>query len=179
MQQNEQQAAHPLSRIIILFTLSVSLFSLSVSHAGESFLILPAIHLLLNGNVYEDETCGINYIDNDPKYDLVYEGLYYYQPDMSHTRYGLEQLSDSEFNQLSMTDSRKVADNLLAALFFGYPAQTLENKITSGNFLCSVRKGLSEKNNNMAWVEEEIRSDDHYYHSDWGINEVYDILARF
>ena len=179
MRQNEQQAAHPLSRIIILFTLSVSLFSLSVSHAGESFLILPAIHLLLNGNVYEDETCGINYIDNDPKYDLVYEGLYYYQPDMSHTRYGLEQLSDSEFNQLSMTDSRKVADNLLAALFFGYPAQTLENKITSGNFLCSVRKRLSEKNNNMAWVEEEIRSDDHYYHSDWGINEVYDILARF
>ena len=149
MQRSKCHAGHPLSRIkSILFILSICLFSVSLSHAGDKFLVLPAINLLL----LRDETCGIIYYDNDPKYDLIYKGLYYYRPEMSHTSYRLEQLSDSEFNRLSMTDKRKVADKLLASLFFGYPANTMENKITSGNFLCSVRKGLFEKKNNMAWV---------------------------
>ena len=180
MVYNKHQTSPPLSLITIILSLLITcLFPISLSYAGQGFVILPAINLLLNGDVLVDANCGINYIDNDEKYDLVYRGLYYYQPEMSHTSYGLEQLSDSEFNRLSSTDKRKVADNLLAALFFGYPAQTLDNKITSGNFLCSVRKGLFEKNNDMVWVEEEIRNDVRYYHSDWAANEVYDILARF
>lgn len=176
MQQSECHAGHPLSRIqSILFILSVCLFSVSLSHAADKLLVLPAINLLLLGN----ETCGINYYDNDPKYDLIYKGLYYYRPEMSHISYRLEQLSDSEFNGLSMAGKRKVADKLLASLFFGYPPKTLENKITSGNFLCSVRKGLSEDENNMAWVEDEIRNEDRYYHNEYYPDEVYDILARF
>jgi hypothetical protein len=88
-------------------------------------------------------------------------------------------LSDSEFNRLSITNKRIVADKLLTSLFFGYPFQELEAKMASGHFLCSVRKGLTEKQNNMVEVEEEIVNEDHYYHSEWANNEVLDILARF
>lgn len=133
---------------------------------------LPAI---LSGN----PSCTISYEDDDPKYDLAYLGLYYFRPDMSHESYRLPQLTDQEFNALSLTDRRKVADTLLSSLFYGYPADILKQKITSRDFLCSVRKGLFEKTNNMVWVEEEIRDDTRFYHSEWAINEVYDILARF
>ena len=159
----------------LFFILITSLFSANLSHAADDFLLLPAVNLLLSRNT----TCGMSYADNNPKYDLQYKGLYYYQNEMSHTRYGLQQLSDSDFNQLSLTDRRKVADKLLSSLFFGYPAKALDQRITSSSFLCSVRRGLFEKKNDMARVEKEIRNDERYYHHEYYNNDVHDILARF
>jgi len=160
----------------IVFILSFFLFPIASMHAAENAALLPAINLLLNNG---NKSCFIDYIDDDPKYDLVYKGLYYYQPVMPHTQYVLEQLSDAEFNNLPLADRKKVADKLLATLFYGYPPQVLRQKITSGNFLCSIRHGMSKETNDMAAVEEEIRNDEHYYHSDWSPNELFDILARF
>jgi hypothetical protein len=145
-------------------------------HATENPTLIPVINLLLNNG---NKSCSIDYIDDDPKYDLAYKGLYFYQPAMPHTQYELEQLSDADFNSLTLTDRRKVADKLLATLFYGYPPQVLHQKITSGNFLCSIRQGLFTEKNDMVWVENEIRNDDHYYHTQWSPNEIFDILARF
>ena len=123
--------------------------------------------------------CPISYRDSDPKYGLQYLGLYYFSPDMSHRKYGLAQLSDLDFNRLSLSDRRKVADKLLSTLFFGYPEDVLLEKINARRFLCNVRKGLMEETNDMVAVEVEIRDEARYYHSDYAVNEVYDILARF
>lgn len=144
------------------------------AHAANNSSILPAINFLL----LSSDSCGINFSVNDPKYDLVYKGLYFYKPELPPSSYKLPQLSESEFNRLSIANRRKVADKLLTALFFGYPYKTLNAKITSGHFLCSVRKGLTEEQNDMAWVEEEIQNEVRYYHSEWANNEVIDILAR-
>lgn len=160
----------------IFFILSIFLFTPPAVHAAENPALLPVINLLLNNG---NKSCFIDYIDDDPKYDLVYKGLYYYTPVMPHTQYVLEQLSDAEFNNLTLSDRKKVADKLLATLFYGYPPQVLLQKITSGSFLCSIRHGLFTDTNDMVWVENEIRNDDHYYHANWSPNEIFDILARF
>ncbi len=156
--------------------LAFYLFPVSIVQAAEKDCLVPILSLLLNGN---KKPCFINYIDDDPKYDLEYKGLRYYQPEKPHTQYVLEQFSDSDFNKLSLNDRRKVADKLLATLFFGYPPGILQQKITSENFICSVRQGLFKETNNMVLVEEEIRNNERYYHSNWDVNELYDILARF
>ncbi len=165
--------------LVPLLTVGILLCAVPLSHANDNnILILRAVNfLLLSGN----KTCNIYYSADDAKYNLAYQGLYYYQPEMSHTSYRLKQLSDKEFNQLSMDNRRKVADKLLTSLFFGYPAPVLDQKLTSGNFLCSVHKGLFEKKNNMDLVEAEIRDKDKYYRDDnnWRPYEVMDILARF
>jgi len=156
--------------LIVAFVLG----SAPASHADFDYLLyLPAIV----GN----RPCNLSYDSDDPKFDLAYEGLYYFRPDMASSDYELTQLSDSKFNRLSMQDKRKVADKLLTSLFFGYPAPILKQKITSRHFLCSIRKGLSVAKNNMAQVENEIRNEARYYREDnnWRPYEVFDILARF
>ncbi len=177
MQKTEPQQKVSRFRIKqIILILSFFFSSVSLVNAAENVCLLPVLNLLLNSG---NKPCIINYIDDDPKYDIVYKGLNYYRPEMPHTEYVLEQFSDSDFNKLSLADRRKVADKLLATLFYGYPPHALQEKITSGNFLCSIRQGMRNETNNMVFVEEEIRNDDHYYHSNWSPNEIFDILARF
>ncbi len=150
-----------------------------MSHAADrDLLTLRAVNLLLLG---DNTTCDMNYDTDNPKFDLAYRGLYYYRPDMSPSGYKLRPLSDATFNGLSMIDKRKVADKLLTTLFFGYPAPVLNQKLTSGHFLCSVRRELSTEENNMPLVETEIRDESRYYRDDnnWRPYEVLDILARF
>ncbi len=150
----------------------------SLLHAADDTLFLRAVNHLLLGS----DSCYVHQDANDIKYSSsYYEGLYEYRKDMSHRSYGLKQLSDSSFSRLSLSDKGKVADKLLSSLFFGYPASQLKEKVSSGNFICSIRKGLAERSNNMASVEEEIRDENRYYHSTSSSsqNDVYDILARF
>ena len=145
-----------------------------LSHSGNNILLfMPSI--------LANQACSMDYDADDPKFDLVYRGLYYYWPDMSPSGYKLRQLSDARFNGLSLADKRKVADKLLTTLFFGYPAPVLKQKITSSHFLCSVRHGLAEEKNNMPQVEAEITNESRYYRDDnnWRPYEVFDILARF
>jgi hypothetical protein len=158
----------------------MGLLTTQMSHAADSIRFLEPVYLLLMQN----NVCNSDIIyDNasDSKFNLVYKGLTYYQPDLSPSRYKLRQLSDTTFNNLSLTNKRKVADKLLASLFYGYPEPVLKEKISSGSFLCSVRQGLSQQRNNMAEVEEQIRDETKYYRDDnsWRPYEVADILARF
>ncbi len=163
------------SQLFLFFCISCCAMTVPrSSHAGDNDL--PFLQLLL-----ANQTCSMTYDADDPKYNLVYKGLYYYRQDLSPSAYRLRQLSDSRFNSLSMTDKRKVADKLLTSLFFGYPAPVLDRKLKSGHFLCSVRRELSAEENNMVQVEAEIRDESRYYRDDdnWRPYEVFDILARF
>lgn len=160
--------------VVSLLTVGILLGTFHLSHGSDNILLfLPP--LLAN------QTCSVSYDADDPKYNLVYKGLYYYRPDLSPSSYKLRQLSDARFNGLSMTDKRKVADKLLTTLFFGYPAPVLDQKLGSSHFLCSVRRELAEEKNNMVQMEAEIRDETKYYRDDnnWRPYEVFDILARF
>ena len=167
-------------RNALIFLLFLSILPPSLKADEQAALLtLRAVSLLLLKS--DNASCSISYDSSDPKYDISYQGLWYYQPEMSHTSYKMAQLTDAEFNQLSMDERRKVADKLLSSLFFGYPAPVLDNMLRAGTFLCSVRQGLFSERNNMAAVEEEIRNEEQYYRDDnsWRPYEVSDILARF
>jgi len=173
-------AAQPRKKISRFFFMAFFLI------AGLALTSTPLAHANFNLPLFipvitSNPPCHISYDSNDPKFDLVYQGLYYYRPDMPSAQYKLPQLSDSKFNRLSTFNKRKVADKLLTTLFFGYPAPVLKQKINSRRFLCSVRHGLAEIKNNMPQVENEIRNETRYYRDDnnWRPYEVFDILARF
>lgn len=158
----------------ILFLVPVLILSNApVSPASDMFLFMPAI--------LASPTCSVITDPPDPKYDIVYKGLHYYRRDLTPSQYKLRQLSDRTFNSLAQYEKRKVADKLLSSLFFGYQAPELTSRISSGHFLCTVRKQLSQNKNNMASVEREIRNEARYYRDDnnWRPYEVMDILARF
>ena len=166
--------------VTMLLTIFFTFINVHLSPAADNqTLLTPAYFLLLSNTTCSE---NINYDDTgDSKFDLSYKGLQYYQPDMSPLRYKLPQLSDTTFNALSTRNKRIVADKLLTTLFFGYPEPVLQEMINSKSFLCTVRRGLAQRRNNMALVEKEIRNEDKYYRDDnnWRPYEVFDILARF
>ncbi len=179
MQDCSRRLGYVVSRFrILLFSLCTSLVFSAMSYSADNNGFLSSIYMLLS----QQPGCTLNYDDpTDPKYELVYRGLHYYHTDMSPSGYRLTQLTDTIFNALSESNKRKVADKLLATLFFGYAAPDLQQKIHSGNFLCSIRSSLAEKTNDMVAVENEIRNEEHFYRADnnWRPYEVFDILARF
>jgi len=165
------------SRIYILVLLACLLPAQVHADKESAILTLRAVNLLL----LSGGTCSISYDSSDPKYDIAYQGLWYYRPEMSHTNYVLPQLDDREFNRLPLTERRKIADKLLSSLFFGYPAPALDRMLNSGTFLCTIRQRLFSMRNNMNAVEAEIRDEEKYYRGDnsWRPYEAFDILARF
>ena len=165
------------SRIYILVLLACLLPAQVHADKESAILTLRAVNLLL----LSGGTCSISYDSSDPKYDIAYQGLWYYRPEMSHTNYVLPQLDDREFNRLPLTERRKIADKLLSSLFFGYPAPALDRMLNSGTFLCTIRQRLFSTRNNMNAVEAEIRDEEKYYRGDnsWRPYEAFDILARF
>jgi len=118
--------------------------------------------------------------ENDTKYDIVYKGLAFYQHDLPSASYRLPQLSDSEFNALTDTQKRTVADKLLSTLFFGYPEKTLTAKIDSGTFLSDIRESLKLETIDREALESYI-SDETYFrqYSRWAEPQAIKILTRF
>ncbi len=116
-------------------------------------------------------------ISDDEKFALTYKGLRFYSPNLPYSSYKLEQLSDSEFNALSSENQLKVADKLLASLFFGYPLDILKSKIDSGSFISAVKEGLKEDKNDLTKVENYI-ADENYFAQSSSNMEVLNILAR-
>ncbi len=159
---------------LVLLSLVFILPASSLSLAADNKKPLPAIELLLTGL----ESCGITRDSSDPKFDISYLGLNYYAAPLSHESYSLPQLSDREFNGLSTQEKRLVADKLLSSLFYGYNYDELEQLISSGSFLCHVRKGLTEQKNDIAALEAYLLDDEYFVHQDYYENEVHDILAR-
>ena len=115
----------------------------------------------------------------DPKYNLEYKGLVFYQRDMPPENYTLGKLSDSTFNALTQIQKLQVANKLLSTLFFGYPQNILLEKINSGHFISDVYNGLNEEHTDKEWLESYIIDSDIFYQSRYGEQEATDIITRF
>jgi hypothetical protein len=115
---------------------------------------------------------------NDTKYNLEYQGLSFYQEAMPSANYGLKQLSNSDFNALTPANKLIVADKLLSTLFFGYPANELEQKIEAGNFINDIKEGLKEEQTDRVALEEHILDEDKFYQSS-SKEPMVKILNRF
>lgn len=169
------------SRVVLIFMIAQFLSGASnLGFASQDAYsrLLPALELLLKVNK-SGSACNIVVNTNDPKFDLEYLGLYYFSPLLETKRYGLSQLSDDEFNDLTVREKLKVADKLLSSLFFGYSHDELLNHINSGSFLCSIKHGMTEISNPISEIEDYILNDEFFFHYDYYDNEVHDILARF
>lgn len=144
-------------------------------YGAEKPATIAAIELLLSGI----GSCGITTTSEGNHFDMSYQGLNYYTSPKSHQGYTLPQLSDREFNRLSATNKKLVADKLLSSLFFGYQYDELEALLSSGKFLCSIRKGLTERKNDIPKLEAQLLDNEVFEHYEYWDNEVHDILARF
>ncbi len=110
-----------------------------------------------------------------------YKGLQFYHQNMPVSDYKLNQLTDSEFDELDETKQLAIANKLLATLFFGYPLKELKTKISNGNFLSSIRNGLDTEGTDKEWLENYILDDSVFqqYQSQWYEPQAITILTRF
>lgn len=119
--------------------------------------------------------------ENEPStiYDIEYKGLYSYYQNIPIENYHLQPLTDSSFNALTSTQQLQIADKLLTTLFFAYPHDILQNKISSGNFLQDIQTALKTDTTDKATLESTIINDDKFQQSTNNEQEAVDILARF
>ena len=117
--------------------------------------------------------------ESDSRYSLEYKGLTFYHKNLSSNSYKLNQLTNSEFNNLNKIQKRLVADKLLSTLFFGYPIKTLDRKIASESFIDDIKSGLEEDKTDKAWLESYILDDEKFEQSKWNEQEAVNILTRF
>ncbi len=110
-----------------------------------------------------------------------YKGLTFYYKNIPSSSYTLDQLSDSEFDELDDSKQLKIANKLLSTLFYGYPLKELKEKIAQGNFLSTVRQGLDREKTDKEWLENHILDDTYFkqYQSQWYEPQVITILSRF
>ncbi|NKQ40554.1 MAG: hypothetical protein HF962_03180 [Sulfurovum sp.] len=119
---------------------------------------------------------------SDSEFDRAsYRGLSFYHKVMPSADYKLDQLTDSEFNELSNEKQLKIANKILTSLFFGYKLSDLKSKIAAGNFLSTVRGGLEEEKTDKGWLEDHILDDSIFkqYQSSWYEPQAITILSRF
>ena len=118
--------------------------------------------------------------EHDPKFDITYKGLTLYHQDLSPDDYRLEQMTDNAFNILSPSKKLAVANTLLSTLFFGYPQNSLLEKINSSTFISDLREGLNEDRTDKAWLESYILDDTVFRQFDrWAEPQAITILTRF
>ena len=147
----------------------------------QIILIIVGVLLFLgcSDNVGNDELSSIGGDTSNPKYSISYKGLSFYKKDKAMSSYQLPSLSDAEFNALTPTQQRIVADKLLSTLFFGMDYAELTQKIQSETFLSDIAKGLKSYRVDKAAVEEEIVDDEKYRQDANSGRESRNILARF
>jgi len=115
----------------------------------------------------------------DPKYNLEYKGLTFYQQDLLPENYTLNRLTDDTFNTLTQTEKLQVANKLLSTLFFGYPQDILLEKINSGHFISETYNALKEERTDKEWLESYITDEDIFRRLTYNEQEGVDILSRF
>ena len=95
---------------------------------------------------------------------------------LSYSQFGLQALTDNEFNALSIEDQYKVAVKLYATLFYGSSLSELNASIQSGIFISQTQEKFDQTNDpsEMTSVEEHL-----YDYQGWGTGEVMvPMLAR-
>ena len=167
----------------VLKLISIFLLSLVVTNCGGSSTTTANSNSQSanpsSGNTDTPATPNGQGSENASIYDIAYKGLNFYHKNMPSSQYTLTSLSDANFNALSKTNKRQVADKLLSTLFFGYPLKELQEKINSGTFISTVFNGLKEDKTDKVWLEEHILDDTIYERNTRNEQVATDILSRF
>jgi len=109
-----------------------------------------------------------------------YKGLTFYYKNLPTSAYSLTPLSDEKFNTLSEQKKLQVAHKLFSTLFFGYPLNTLKEKLASEHFLSDVQEALTKDNTDKAWLEEHLLDENTFkQYSSWYEPQAITILTRF
>ena len=110
------------------------------------------------------ETNDSTYLEYEKDIDEneVYRGIKVYKRDLPFSKYTLLPISDKEFNSLSFEDRLKVANKLLATLYYGFPQKELEKMINSKNFISTIQKSIYQKSPNFEEVEKLLANKEVY-----------------
>ena len=114
--------------------------------------------------------------DDNSVSDANYQGLKVFATPLSYAEYGLDSITDSEFNALTAENQRVVANKLLSLFFHGMPKTELDTLIASGKFISTIQTILETPNSDLISTEEHI--EEQSYNS-WEVNANREkILAR-
>lgn len=93
--------------------------------------------------------------------DTTFGGVRVFAQPLSSDEYGLEQVSDADFNLLSSDNQQKVAVKILSTLFAGMSGTERQNLIGSGKFISTIQARLAEHNSDIKKAEQEIAQKDY------------------
>ena len=105
-----------------------------------------------------------------------YQGLRVFAEPLTYADYGLDSITDSEFNNLSPKNQRIVANKLLTLLYYGMPKTELDTLIASGTFISTIQTKLETPNSDLTSTETLIEEKDYNWYSGNANREK--ILAR-
>ena len=109
-----------------------------------------------NINFNEQSTTVDNTLD-----DTTFGGVRVFAQPLSSDEYGLEQVSDADFNLLNSDNQQKVAVKILSTLFAGMSGTERQNLIGSGKFISTIQARLAEHNSDIKKAEQEIAQKDY------------------
>ncbi len=114
-------------------------------------------------------------------YQLNYKGLTFFYKNKTPSQYRLAQLNNDEFNALNDKNKLQVANKLLTTLFFGYPLEILNEKISNGDFIDALHDELSKDTTDKGWLESYILDDKEFrqFESSYYEPQAITILTRF
>jgi len=101
----------------------------------------------------KDENAQIN--------DAHFQGVNVFANKMSYAEYGLEIISDVEFNALSIENKRLLASKLFSVLFYGLPRTELDTLINSETFISDIQTKLATSNTDLTSTENFIKDKDY------------------
>ena len=103
----------------------------------------------------------------DSKFKLEDNNIQIFVESMSSDNYIMSQISDDEFNELSLNKQYQVAEKLLSSMFFSYGKNELDDMINSGEFISTIKSTLSDDLNDMDTIEELINDKNKLYQNEY------------
>ena len=88
--------------------------------------------------------------------DSTFAGMRIFAQPLTFTEYGLESISDTDFNALTPENRRIVANKLLSLLYYGLPKTELDALINSGTFISTIQTRLNTPNTDLVSTEAII-----------------------
>jgi len=140
---------------------------------AQSSLLKYASSPISFGNI-EVKTFAIN--EDNSHNNAYYQGLKVFATPLSYNEYGLDTITDNDFNALSPENQRIVANKLLSLLFYGMPKTELDNLIDSGKFISTIQDKIETPNSDLTSTETLIEQKDYNWNSKNSNREK--ILAR-
>lgn len=155
------------ARTILAFLLAVTLLFAGCGGGGES----PDAS---DTTVSEKGTTGSTGTSDEETVTLY--GIPVYAQPMTYDQYALEPIDNTDFYLLDEAGQYRLANKLLAALFLGEPAETLQQMIESGTFIDDLKTRLATDNSDEELSSVEAKIKEQAYRNNYGDN--IDILAR-